>query len=125
MVGLGGVHGGEALNLAPNLTYQAKKSNPVAWDVDFSVVVTPRYHGKVLKVWLPLPPSDAAQEVVEKELTSFPIKVEPRVGQEETYGNQFAYFEFQNPEGAQIVRHRFKITVWELHWNLDPEHVEK
>src|SRR5260370_7697274 len=106
MVGLGGVHGGEALNLAPNLTYQAKKSNPVTYDVDFSVVVTPPYHAKVLKVWLPLPPSDAAQEVVEKELTSFPIKVEPRVGQEETYVNQSPYFKFQNPEGPQIVHPR-------------------
>jgi transglutaminase-like putative cysteine protease len=58
-------------------------------------------------------------------LTSFPSKVEPRIGQEETYGNKFAYFEFQNPEGAQIIRHQFKITIWELHWNLDAERVEK
>jgi transglutaminase-like putative cysteine protease len=125
MIALGAVSAAESLKLDPNLPYQAKKSNPVTYDVDFSVVVTPPYHSKVLKVWLPLPQSDAAQEVVEKELRSFPSKVEPRVGQEETYGNKFAYFEFQNPEGAQIVRHRFKITVWELHWNLDPEHVEK
>jgi transglutaminase-like putative cysteine protease len=125
MIVLGAVSAGEPLKLDPNLPYQAKKSNPVTYDVDFSVVVTPPYHSKVLKVWLPLPPSDAAQEVVEKKLTSFPIKVEPRVGQEETYGNQFAYFEFQNPEGAQIIRHQFKITVWELRWNLDPERVEK
>jgi len=125
MIALGAVSAAESLKLDPNLPYQAKKSDPVTYDVDFSVVVTPPYHSKVLKVWLPLPQSDAAQEVVEKELTSFPSKVKPRVGQEETYGNKFAYFEFQNPEGAQIVRHRFKITVWELHWNLDPEHVEK
>src|SRR6266446_2243604 len=118
MIVLGAVSAGEPLKLDPNLPYQAKKSNPVTYDVDFSVVVTPPYHSEVLKVWLPLPPSDAAQDVVEKKLTSFPIKVEPRVGQEETYGNQFAYFEFQNPEGAQIIRHQFQITVWELHWNL-------
>ncbi|HEV2946907.1 MAG TPA: transglutaminase domain-containing protein [Gemmataceae bacterium] len=125
MIALGAVSAAEPLKLDPNLPYQAKKSNPVTYDVDFSVVVTPPYHSKVLKVWLPLPQSDVAQEVVEKELTSFPINVEPRVGQEETYGNKFAYFEFQNPEGAQIVRHKFKITVWELHWNLDPDRVEK
>src|SRR6516164_2939020 len=125
MITAGVVSAAEPVKLDPNLPYQAKKSNPVTYDVDFSVVITPPYHSKVLKVWLPVPQSGAAQEVVEKEVTTFPLKVEPRIGQEETYGNKFAYFEFQNPEGAQIIRHQFRITVWELHWNLDPERVEK
>jgi transglutaminase-like putative cysteine protease len=111
--------------LDPDLPYQADKTNPVIYDVDFSVVVTPPYHAKVLKVWLPLPQSDAGQEVAEKELGSFPTKVEPKIASEETYGNKFAYFEFLHPEGAQIIRHRFKITVWELRWNVKPDQVEQ
>lgn len=111
--------------LDPNLPYQAEKTNPVTYDVDFSVVVTTPYHAKVLKVWLPLPQSDAGQEVVEKELGSFPMKIEPKIGSEKTYGNKFAYFEFQHPEGAQIIRHKFKITVWELRWNIKPDQVEQ
>src|SRR5205807_2008599 len=56
----------------PDVPYQAKKSKPVSYDVDFSVVVTAPYRTKVLKIWLPLPQSDRAQQVVEGELTSFP-----------------------------------------------------
>jgi transglutaminase-like putative cysteine protease len=125
MIALAAVNAAEPLKLDPNLPYQAKKSNPVTYDVDFSVVVTPPYHAKLLKVWLPLPQSDAAQEVIEKELTSFPLKIEPKIAREETYGNKFAYFEFQHPEGAQVIRHKFKITVWELRWNLNPDRVDQ
>src|SRR5205814_1033893 len=49
--------------LDPKLPYQMARGNPVTYDVDFSVVVTPPYHAKVLKVWLPLPQTDAGQEV--------------------------------------------------------------
>jgi len=112
-------------SLDPNLPYQAKKSDPVTYDVDFSVVITPPYHAKVLKVWLPLPQSDVGQEAVEKDLSSFPMKVEPKIAREEIYGNKFAYFEFQHPEGAQVIRHKFKVTVWELNWNLKPDGVER
>jgi transglutaminase-like putative cysteine protease len=85
--------------------------------------VTPPYKAEVLKVWLPMPQSDFGQEVTEGELSSFPTRVEPQVATEPEYGNKFAYFEFHKPEGAQIVRHRFTIKVWELRWNLDAEMV--
>ena len=91
----------------------------MTYDVDFSVVVTPPYKAKKLQVWLPLPTSDAAQEVSESQLTSFPVAITPKIGTEEVYGNRFAYFEFANPQGAQIVRHQFRVKVWELHWNVD------
>jgi hypothetical protein len=45
----------EPNKLDPGLPYQALKSNPVTYDVDFSAVVTPPYNGRVLKVWLPRP----------------------------------------------------------------------
>ena len=108
-----------------NPAYAPKKSKPVAYDVDFAVAVTPPALAKVLKVWLPLPQNDAGQEVEEKEITTFPVKVTPRIGREKIHGNTFAYFEFKDPQGAQIIHHRFKITVWELRWNLDPAKVAK
>ena len=110
----------ESNQLDPNRPYLAVKSNPVTYEVDFSAVVTPPYKGKVLKVWLPMPQTDAGQEVTEISLDSFPVSLVPRIGIEKTFGNKFAYFEYHEVQGAQIVRHKFKIKVWELHWNLDP-----
>src|SRR5262245_30480229 len=109
---------GESVKLDPALPYQAKKLDPVTYDVDFSAVVTPPYHAEVLKIWLPMPQSDSAQEVTEGELSSFPQKVTPKIGIENVYGNKFAYFEFKHPEGAQMVRHKFKIKTWELRWEV-------
>ena len=87
--------------LDPDLPSQAAKSDAVTYEVDFAVVVTPPAHTKLLRVWLPLPPSDGGQEVREKEITTSPMKVKPRLGRENTYGNQFAYFEFKEPQGAR------------------------
>src|SRR5262245_53357546 len=39
------------------------------------------------------------------------------------YGNQFAYFEFHNPQGAQIIRHQFPVKTWEVNWNVEPDKV--
>src|SRR5256885_6053728 len=99
----------EPVALNPEMPYQAAKSNPVTYDVDFSAVVTPPYKCKSLKVWLPLPQSDFAQEVTETSLESFPASVAPKLGAEKLFGNRFAYFEFGDVQGAQAVRHRFKI----------------
>jgi transglutaminase-like putative cysteine protease len=106
--------------LDPNLAYQGKRSNPVTYKVDFSVVVTPPYHAKVLKVWLPVPQTDAAQEVGGSEFSTFPLEAKPRVGTEKLYGNRFAHFEFKHPEGAQVIRHRFTVKTWEVRWDIDP-----
>jgi transglutaminase-like putative cysteine protease len=111
------------VKLDPNLPYQAAKRNPVTYQVDFSAVVTAPYHTKVLKVWLPLPPTDAAQAVSGRDLSTFPMKVEAKLGKEPLFGNEFAYFEFHEPQGGQIIRHKFSIKVWELNWNLDPKKV--
>jgi transglutaminase-like putative cysteine protease len=115
----------ERTDLDPDAPYRARKTNPVTYDVDFSVVVTAPARTKLLRVWLPLPQTDAGQEVEEKDLGTFPMQVKPRVGREKTFGNTFAYFEFPDAQGAQIIRHRFTIKVWELHWDLDPEKVER
>lgn len=109
--------------LDPDLPYQAERSQPVTYDVDFSVVVTPPYKTKKLRVWLPVPPTDAAQEYRPGKLSSFPLQVEPQVSAEPLYGNRFAYFEFDSPQGAQIIRHQFQIKTWELRWQVDPSKV--
>jgi transglutaminase-like putative cysteine protease len=52
------------------------------------------------------------------------MEVAPKIGTEKKYGNRFAYFEFKNPQGAQIVRHKFRVKVYELNWNLNPEKIQ-
>jgi transglutaminase-like putative cysteine protease len=107
--------------LDSNMPYQATRSNPVTYDVDLSAVVTPPYGAKLLRVWMPLPQTDVAQEVTELELSSFPMEVAPKIGTEKKYGNKFAYFEFKEPKGAQIIRHKFRVKAYELNWDVKPE----
>jgi transglutaminase-like putative cysteine protease len=110
--------------LDPNSPSRAQRSNPVTYDVDFSVVVTAPYKTELLRVWLPLPQSNEAQAITGRRLGSFPIGVEPKIAREPVHGNEFAYFEFKKPEGAQMLRHQFRARVFEERWNLDPAQVE-
>jgi transglutaminase-like putative cysteine protease len=110
--------------LRPDLPYAAARSQPVTHEIDFAVTITPPYGCKVLKVWLPLPQSDAAQEIGDFDLTTFPLDVHPQINAEPVYGNRFAYFEFREPKGAQIIRNRFTAKVWQLDWEVDPARVE-
>jgi hypothetical protein len=111
--------------MTASFPYQAVKSNPVTYDVDFSVIVTAPYKTKKLKVWLPLPQTDSAQTVTEGSLITAPLVVEPRIGREPMFGNEFAYFEFHEPQGAQIIRHVFRVKVWQLNWNIVPDKVQR
>ncbi|MFN4258094.1 MAG: transglutaminase-like domain-containing protein [Gemmataceae bacterium] len=111
--------------LDPEQPYQARRVKPVTYEVDFSVVVTAPYQTKVLRVWLPLPPSDAGQEVQQSRLSTFPVEVKPKITQEPVFGNRFAYFEFDRPQGAQIIRHRFQVKVWELFWDMEPAKAQR
>ena len=77
---------GNAL-LDPQEAYLGKKSEPVTYRVDLSAVVTPPSKCKVLKVWMPIPPSDEAQQVSGSSFTTFPVKVEARIGQERIFGS--------------------------------------
>jgi transglutaminase-like putative cysteine protease len=112
-----------ATPLRPEQDYTGERSKLVKYDVDFSVVVTPPYHAKVLNVWVPLPQSDAGQEIRDRRITTFPMQVEPEIATEPVYGNEFAYFEFHEPKGAQMIRHRFTAQVWEMSWDVNPERV--
>lgn len=114
---------GDAPKLDPRQPYTGKKSEPVTYKVDLSAVVTPPYKAKVLKVWMPIPPSDEIQEVTGSTFSTFPMKVEPTMGTEKDHGNRFAYFEFKDPQGAQIIRHQFTVKTYQVEWNIDPAKV--
>jgi transglutaminase-like putative cysteine protease len=109
--------------LDPAQPYIGRKSEPVTYKVDLSAVVTPPYKCKVLKVWMPIPPSDEIQETSGSTFSTFPMKVAPMIGVEKVYGNKFAYFEFTSPQGAQIIRHRFTVKTHQVEWNVDPAKV--
>lgn len=111
--------------LDPTQPYSAKRSNPVEYDVEFQVIVTAPYKTKQLRVWLPIPTSDHGQELLSSELTTFPESITPQIADEPVFGNRFAYFEFANPQGGQIIKHKLKIKVWELRWNIEPANVQR
>jgi transglutaminase-like putative cysteine protease len=104
--------------------YSAERTRPVTYDAELVVTITAPYKTKRLQVWLPIPPSDHGQQLLDSQLSTFPEDVTPVVESEPTFGNRFAYFEFTNPQGAQIIRHKFRIQVWELRWNIEPEKVQ-
>ncbi len=111
--------------LDPKQPLQGKKSDIVTYDIDFSVVVTAPYLTKMLKIWLALPQTDAGQTIDNSTLSTYPMKVTPKIANEPVHGNRFAYFEFDHPEGAQIIRHKFKATIHEMRWHIDPAKVTK
>jgi transglutaminase-like putative cysteine protease len=113
-----------AAPLNPAQPYSATASNPVTHDVDLMATVTAPYKTKLLRVWMPIPPSDTFQQLVSSQFSTFPVEVAPQIAAEPLFGNRFAYFEFPNPQGAMVIRHTLKIQVSELHWHLDPDKVQ-
>ena len=109
----------------PTQPYTATRSTPVTYDIDFRVIVTAPQNTKKLRVWVPIPQSDKGQEVKTGTFTTFPVDVKPTTHTEPVFGNTFAYFEFDNPQGAQIISHSFRATVWELRWSVDPAKVTR
>lgn len=112
------------IELSPLAGSSAERRDAVTYDVELVVAVTAPYKTQRLRVWLPIPPTDEGQELLTSTLATFPEKVVPRLENEPLFGNRFAYFEFDKPQGAQLVRHRFRIKVWEQRWNLLPERVQ-
>jgi len=113
----------DSRRFSPEQDYSGQRRSPVEYQVDFSVVVTAPHHSKVLRVWLPLPQNNACQEIQDRHLSTFPMTVAPKIGRESRFGNQFAYFEFHEPKGAQMIRHQFRAKVWEMRWNLAADNV--
>jgi transglutaminase-like putative cysteine protease len=113
------------LKLDPALPYQAEKSNPITYEFEYSITVTAPAQTKKLQVWIPQPKTDAGQVVDLGPISTFPVVAKPTLATEPVFGNQFAYLEIDQPEGALVIRQPFKVTVWELRWNLDPARVER
>jgi len=110
---------------AVDKAYTAVRSAPVTYDIDFRVVVTAPAGTKMLKVWVPVAQDDAGQKVAAGTWSVFPADVKPAFHPEKVFGNRFAYFEIASPQGAQIITHTFKATVWQLDWNLDASKVTR
>jgi hypothetical protein len=108
-----------ARELDASRPYAAAKSSPVAYDIDFRVIVTAPSGTKVLKVWVPVPQDDLGQMVEAGTWSVFPTNVKPTFHTENVFGNRFAYFELASPQGAHVIAHSFKATVWQLDWNVD------
>lgn len=109
----------------PAQPYTAARSDPVTYDIDFRVVVTAPQGTKKLRVWVPVPPTDRGQAVKPGTFTTFPAEVKPTIDTEPMFGNTFAYFEFDAPQGAQIITHNYQAAVWELRWDVDPAKVAR
>jgi transglutaminase-like putative cysteine protease len=114
---------GFAAELDPQQPSIAERTNPVEYQVDLTIAITAPYKTKKLQVWLPIPPSESGQEYTRQALSVRPQSIQPQFTAEKTFGNQFAYFEFEQPQGAQLIRHQFTLKVWELRWNLQPEKI--
>ena len=107
------------LPLDPTQAYRpVLMGEAVTYDVEFVVAVTAPEHTQKLKVWLPIPPSDNVQAVKSREINVFPDAQEPTFATENVYGNRFAYFEFEHPQGAQIITHKYQVTTHALRWNV-------
>ena len=108
-----------AFKLDPAQPYTAKATDAVTYTVDFRVIVTAPQNTKKLAVWVPVPPSDAAQKMSDSKWDTFPAGVKPALHTEAVFGNTFAYFEFDSPQGAQILTHTFTAKVSELNWGVE------
>lgn len=113
------------VELTPDFASQAKKTDVTRHQVDFRVIVTAPHGCKKLSVWLPLPRSTQLQTVSSRRLSTFPQEVKPQIATEPKFGNQFAYFEFDHPQGAQIIRHQFSAETWNCRWDVDFNNVEQ
>ncbi|MCX7642336.1 MAG: transglutaminase domain-containing protein [Armatimonadetes bacterium] len=110
-----------AQNLSPKVEpfSPTTRSNPVTYDISAQLVFTAPVGTKVAHVWIVKPPNDAGQELLDFETEPKPTLEAP----DPLYGNQLVYFRFDEPDGAQVIRYRLKVRVWELHWSLDPSKV--
>jgi len=100
-------------------TVLGRRSERLTTTVEFAAVVTAPEGTKLLRVWLPIPPSDGAQTIRDRSIETWPTAVTPREEVEPVHGNRFAYFEFAAPKGAQMIRHRFVVETHEVHWDID------
>jgi transglutaminase-like putative cysteine protease len=115
-VAAGGARANDALSRVPDRPYTGKLSNPIRYHVEFEYVFTAPYKTKLARVWLPVPQSNVRQTISNTTIDPAPISLDA----EPVYGNRFAYLEFANPLGGQIVHVSFDADVSEMRWDVDP-----
>lgn len=115
----------DTATLDPNFHCTARRGDEVTYHIKYSVVVTPPAGTKKLQVWIPVPTSDDTQQVNGYKVSTYPDSVTPRFAEDKTFGNRFAYFEFVNPLGAQVIRQEYTAKVANLRWGVDPASVQK
>lgn len=97
----------------------AQKSRVAKYQVDFRVAIKAPAGTKKLRVWLPLPNSSDSQQVSQRQITTLPKAISPQIQTEPSFGNTFAYLEFDSPDGAQLITHKFQAELIQLDWNVD------
>ena len=104
---------------APDSPSTASKSHWATYRVDSRVAITAPAKTRKLRVWLPIPPTTDTQVIKERRIETFPREIEALLTTEPRFGNRFAYFEFDSPDGAQEIRHTFTAEIAELAWHVD------
>ena len=89
------------------------------FNVDFRVAITAPAKTRQLRVWLPLPPSIDSQIIRNRNLRTFPRERSPEIAVEPIFGNTFAYFEFDSPDGALEIQHTFTAEIAQHAWAVD------
>ena len=107
--------GGSAA-LDPGQPYAGEISNPVTYNVSFDLVFTPRYHAERARVWMVKPQILPGQVVEEYQVSPAPASVAP----DPLYGNTLLCVQYDKPNGAQVIRQRYRLTCSEMRWNIDP-----
>lgn len=98
----------------------ASTKTPIAkFKVDFRVAIMAPAKTRKLRVWVPLPPTNKTQVVRESNFRTFPREHQPRLTREPTFGNEFAYFEINAPDGALEIQHTFIAEIAQSDWGVD------
>ncbi len=104
---------------------QGEPSRPAEFRVDFRVAVMAPAGTAKLRVWLPLAQGDRVQEIIDRQIETFPRSVQPSIHTEPLFGNTFAYFEFDSPAGAQLITHQFTARIRQIDWPVDYSRVRQ
>ena len=103
----------------PEAELTPAKTAVAKFNVDFRVAIKAPAKTKQLRVWVPLPPNTENQMVSDRKFQTFPRQHQPQLTHEPTFGNEFAYFEINSPEGPLEIRHTFTAELAQLDWGVD------
>lgn len=118
------IKGEEATPLSVETPLTATKGPTATFEVDSRIAITAPAGTKKLRVWIPLPPTTGTQVIRNRRIETFPREVDPQIAKEPTFGNQFAYLEFDSPAGGQEIRHTFVAEIAQLKWSVDYAAIE-